>query len=222
VAGTSTLPPIFGMPIALPRGPHDLTREAVAAAQRGRLLDGVTSVVAEKGFPQATISEIARRAGVSPNVFYEHFAGKEVCYLAAYEVFTQALLERIAGDVVPGTGLQEFITTALAAYLGTLEAEPSAARAFVLEGDGAGAEARRRRHAAYAAIAAVLKQRYDELRLMESDDLEPLPDLAFMAIVHGVRELACDAMEGRIEGSLTDIAPDIERWLTATFLGRRT
>jgi hypothetical protein len=41
-----------------------------------------------------------------------------------------------------------------------------------------------------------------------------------MAIVHGVRELACDVLEGREPRSLTDIAPDIRRWLNATFVRR--
>jgi AcrR family transcriptional regulator len=219
VGASGTAGSIFGAPPELPRGPHGLTREEVAGAQRARLLQAVTDVVAEKGYARATIAEIARSARVSPNVFYEHFAGKEACYLAAYDVFAQTLLQRIAGDIPPGTSLEEFIAVALDAYLGTLEAEPAAARAFVLEMDSAGQPARERRHAAYAAIAGALQQRHEELRRTER--LDPLPDLAFMAIVHGVRELACDVLEGRVQRSLTDIAPDIRQWLTATF-ARRT
>ena len=33
---------------SLPRGPHDLGREAVRASQRGRMLQGMTAAVAEK------------------------------------------------------------------------------------------------------------------------------------------------------------------------------
>jgi len=206
-----TLAPIFPAPVALPRGPHALSRDDVAAAQRDRLLHAVTGVVAEKGFAKATIAAIAREAGVSPNAFYEHFDGKEACYLAAYDVFAQTLLERVAGTVDPATRWEDFLATALGAYLGTLAAEPAAARAFVIEMDGAGPRARERRYAVYAAMAAVIKQRHTELL-----PSHPLPDVAYMGIVHGVRELVCDVLEGRAAGTLDDLAPDIEHWLSAT------
>ncbi len=206
-----TLEPILAQPLALPRGPHDLDRTEVAAAQRQRLLLAITAVVAQTGFPRATIAAIARTAGVSPNAFYEHFDGKESCYLAAYDVFAQTLLERVAGTVEPATRWEDFLTTALHAYLGTLAAEPVAARAFVLEMDGAGARARERRHAVYAAMAQVIKQRHVELL-----DAAPLPDRAYLGLVHGIRELVCDVLEGRADGTLADLAPDIQRWLKAT------
>lgn len=214
----TSIEPIFAPPVPLPRGPHGLTRDEVAAAQRERLLEAVTRVVGERGYSAATITEITRAAGVSPNVFYEHFEGKQDCYLAAYEVFAQTLLERIAGELEPGTPWREFLTTALAAYLESLVAEPVAARAFVLEMDGAGPRARERRHAAYSAFAAVIKQRHEELRRL-NPELRPLPDLAYMGIVHAVRELACDVLEGREERSLTEISGDILEWLVAMFEG---
>ncbi len=202
---------VFSAPVVLPRGPHGLDRADVAQAHRDRLLHAVTRVVADKGFAKATISAIAREAGVSPNVFYEHFASKQDCYLAAYDVFAETLLERVAGTIDPATRFEDFLTTALGAYLGTLGAEPLAARAFVLEMDGAGPRARERRHAVYAAMAAVIKQRHSELL-----PSHPLPDAAYMGIVHGVRELVCDVLEGRTAGTLDDVAPDIAHWLSAT------
>jgi AcrR family transcriptional regulator len=207
----STFAPIFPAPVALPRGPHGMSREDVALAQRGRLLQAVTRVVAEKGYAKATIAAIAREAGVSPNVFYEHFDGKESCYLAAYDAFAQTLLQRIAGEIAPTTQWQDFLTTALGAYLGTLESEPVTARAFLLEMDGAGPDARERRQGAYEAFASVIEQRHRELL-----GAAPLPRAAYLAIVYGVRALACDVLEGRTAGSLTDLAPDIEHWLTRT------
>jgi AcrR family transcriptional regulator len=188
-----------------------MSRDEVAHAQRDRLLQAVTTVVADKGFAHATISAIARQAAVSPNVFYEHFADKEACYLAAYDAFAQTLLERIAGEIAPATQWQHFLRTALDAYFGTLAAEPVAARAFLLEMDGAGPRARDRRQAAYAAFATVIEQRHRELT-----GAQPLPRAAYLGIVHGVRALACDVLDGRLEDSFTALACDIETWLTAT------
>ena len=209
---------IFGSVSALPRGPHRLPRQEVAASQRTRLLAAVVDLVADKGYGAATITEIARRAGVSPNVFYEHFRDKEACYLAAYDVFAQTLLTRMLAEVPETAEWNEFVTSTLDAYLGTLEADLKVARAFLLEMDGAGPRARRRRREAYAAMAAVLAQRHALIRRRDPN-LGPLPERVYFGFVHGVRELVCDALESRPRIPLTDLGPDVLRWITATVQG---
>lgn len=209
---------IFGPPTALPHGRHSLTREEVAASQRRRLLAAATELVAERGYANLTITEAARRARVAPNRFYEHFRDREECFLAAYEAFAAALLARVAAVSVAATGWQEFIVSTLDAYLSTLDAEPACARAFLIEINGAGAEARRRRREMYAAFAALLRERHQEMRKLEPR-LGPLPDSVYMGLVHAVRELACDRLERGPDRPLTELAPDIVRWIGATVLG---
>jgi AcrR family transcriptional regulator len=215
---SSVLAPIFGTPVQLPRGPHALTREQVAASQRTRLMSSMAELVAQKGYASATITEVARRAGVSPNVFYAHFADKEECYLAAYQVFAETLLTRLAAEVEPEADWHTFISSTLDAYLGTLEAEPRLARGFLLEMNGAGPRARALRHQAYAAIAAVVKERHALIRRSDPS-LGQLPDSAYMGMVHGVRELVCDALERDPRPRLTELAPEMLRWITAAVQG---
>jgi AcrR family transcriptional regulator len=209
---------IFGVPVALPRGPHRLSREEVAAAQRARLLAAVAGLVAEKGYAAATITEIARRAGVSPNVFYEHFADKEECFLAAYDVFARALLERIAEEIAPTVDWHDFISAAAGSYLRALEAEREAARAFLLEMDGAGPGARTRRRAAFAAFAAVFRERHEQIRARDPS-LGALPDSVFLGLVHGMRALVCDALDEAPGRPLTELTPTLLYWVTATIQG---
>ena len=209
---------VFATPSALPRGPHRLTREQVADSQRGRLLGAIAALVAEHGYAAATITATARRAGVSPNVFYEHFASKEECFLAAYDVFARALLEAIATQVEPTTEWPAFIASAAGAYLGALEADRPAARAFLLEMDAAGPEARRRRHEAFAAFAALLRERHEQMRRADAS-LGPLPDRIYLGMSLGVRALVCEALEQPSRRPLTDLVPDILHWLTATIHG---
>ena len=209
---------IFGPPTALPHGRHSLSREEVAASQRRRLLAAVTDLVAERGYANLTITEAARRARVAPNRFYEHFRDREECFLAAYAAFSQALLARVAAVSLAATGWQEFIVSTLDAYLSTLDAEPACARAFLIEINGAGSEARRRRRDMYAAFAALLRARHEEMRRLDPR-LGPLPESVYMGLVHAVRELACDRLERGPEGPLTALAPDIVRWIAATVLG---
>jgi AcrR family transcriptional regulator len=190
----------------------------VAASQRTRLLAAVASTVAEKGYAGAGIAEISRRAGVSPTTFYAHFDGKLGALLAGYDALATTLLEAIAAAVDPDAGWHEFVRASLGAYLATLEANPDAARAFLVESDAAGPEARRRRRDTYAAFAAVVKHRHEEIRATDPS-LGPLPDRVYLAIVLGVRELVGDALEREPSPRLTEMTDDVVLWVTATVAG---
>ena len=81
-----------GLP-KLPRGRSCLTEDAVRAAHRERLLRAVIAAVAPKGYPAVTVADIVSGARVSRQVFYEHFADKEECFLEAYEQMTAAFIK---------------------------------------------------------------------------------------------------------------------------------
>src|SRR2546423_5503381 len=85
----------------LPSGRHGLTREEVMASQRARLVDAMVHVVADKGYAATTVADVVERAGVSRRTFYEQFADKEACFLAAYDVALAAVLGRIAETAGP-------------------------------------------------------------------------------------------------------------------------
>jgi len=134
------------VPRSLPRGPHRLAREVVLASQRGRLLDAIAQVVAEKGYGRTTVADVIDRAGVSRKTFYEHFRDKEGCFLAAYDAGVEVLLAtmREAGDT----------RGRVRAYLETLAAEPAFARTFLIEVAAAGPRALHRRREVHDAFAA--------------------------------------------------------------------
>src|ERR1043165_4391901 len=67
----------------LPRGRSHLPPPAVSASQRERLLRSVIAAVSEHGYQAVTVADIVRRARVSKKAFYDHFANKEECFLAA-------------------------------------------------------------------------------------------------------------------------------------------
>ncbi len=215
---TSVTRGIFRSLRPLPRGPHKLTREEVAASQRERLLAAIASLVAEHGYATTTITDTARHAGVSPNVFYEHFNDKQQCFLAAYDVFADALLARVVEQTAPSSDWAEFIRNAAIAYLGALESERQAARAFLLEMDAAGPQARKRRHHAFAAFAAMLRERHAQIRVHDPS-LGPIPERIYLGLVLGVRALICTALEEEGCFPLTDLVPDVMHWFLATIHG---
>ncbi|MGB0873005.1 MAG: TetR/AcrR family transcriptional regulator [Solirubrobacterales bacterium] len=209
---------IFGSLKSLPRGPHGLSRDEVMTSQHDRLLASVVELVAANGYVATTITEIAKHAGVSPNVFYEHFASKEECFLAAYDRFATELLARITDGVAEAPDWSQFIEASMQAYLSTLDDERIAARAFLLEMDAAGPEARRRRQIAFSAYSAMIKQQHTQMR-QAAPELGELSDHAYLAISMGVRGVVCDQLEADPQARLVDLAPDVAHWVTAMVLG---
>jgi AcrR family transcriptional regulator len=130
----------------LPRGRHRLSREEVLASQRGRMLTAVAEAVAEKGFARVSVADIIKRAGVSRETFYEQFADKEACFMAALDAGAEAMLGGLRPALEPGerTPLHR-LDSLLRAYLEVLSEEPAFAQAYLIGAYGAGPAATARR-----------------------------------------------------------------------------
>ncbi len=61
--------------------------------QRARILAAVTDVVAERGYHNMTINEIAHRAAISLTTFYGHFESKADAFVAAIDDGERRLIE---------------------------------------------------------------------------------------------------------------------------------
>jgi AcrR family transcriptional regulator len=95
-----------------------------------------TEVFAQRGYAGASIDEIARRAGVSAPVIYDHFASKRELHERLLERTRDELLamwtEALAGSESPAVRIPRSIE-AWAAYV---EANPFAARMYFRESSG--------------------------------------------------------------------------------------
>jgi AcrR family transcriptional regulator len=204
----------------LPRGPHQLSREQVAESQRTRLMRAFTVLLAERGYSAVTVGELARVASVSRGAFYEHFADKQECLFAAYDRFSLELLSSMTVELGIDLSWPEFVRAALNAYLDGLERDRVAARAFLVQMDGAGPEARERRRALANTMAQALHARYEEFR-RQDPTLGPLPVRVFLGLAFAVRELISEALERDESAPLSVVAPDIFTWIAATVQGTR-
>jgi AcrR family transcriptional regulator len=129
----------------LPSGRHGLSREEVRASQRERMLLGMASAAAEKGYVKTTVGDVIKRAGVSRETFYEHFSGKEDCFMAAYDAGVGVLLATNTGASEEGGEPLARLDRVLATYLGVLAEQPDFARVFLVEVFAAGPRAIERR-----------------------------------------------------------------------------
>jgi AcrR family transcriptional regulator len=210
--------PIFEPPLALPRGPHRLTREQVSRSQRTRLMAAFTGLLAERGYAGVTIGLLAARAAVSRAVFYEHFADKEACMLAAYDHFAEAVAEAISPQPGDGASWSDFIAASISGYIGLLDRDPTAARAFIVEMDAAGPTARRRRREAIHAFAGLLAQRHAAIRA-RNPSLGPIPEPVYLALTLAVRELVHESLATEPGAPLRRLLPDLRFLLTAVVEG---
>src|SRR5664279_270132 len=105
-------------------GPGGPSRDDVAEIQRGRMLAAAVDAVQDVGYAQMTVAQVIGRARVSRKTFYDIFADREDCFLAAFEqTLSQARL--IAQEAYEGeSGWRDGIRAALARVLMFMDEEP--------------------------------------------------------------------------------------------------
>lgn len=143
----------------LPRGRHGLSREHVVRSQRNRMLAAMADAMVDKGYVGTTVADIIRGAGVSRETFYQQFASKEACYLAAFDAAVELLLSDAAVAELAAASNQpplDRFAALLYGYLGYLTDEPAFARLFLLEVHAVGPGAMQRRAEAQQRFTSVL------------------------------------------------------------------
>ena len=123
----------------LPGGRHGIDPEVLAHNQRERILAAVAQLVAEHGYGDTTIRQIADAASVSRRTLYEQFSGKEDVFLGAYTAlddYLAKLMAEAAGETE--AGWDDEVAAALAALIHFLASRPNFARLYLVESVAAG------------------------------------------------------------------------------------
>jgi len=206
------------IPKSLPRGRHAAAREVVLASQRGRLLEAMAQCVAEHGYAATTVAQVIARAGVSRKTFYEHFADKRACFLAAWEVGNEILLAQVLAAGEEADGWRARLRAGAEAFLEVLAAEPEFARSFMIEVLSVGEEALARRAEIIGQFADALAQTHAQARA-EGERLRPVPAWAFRAAAGAAWELTVEHLRTHGVEGLVDLAPQVERVQLAILRG---
>lgn len=195
----------------LPRGPHSLTRAEVSANQRRRMIEATIDVVAEKGYAELTVADVIARAGVSRRAFYEHFANREDCFLAAYDSVmaeSEAALRRaftISDDLEASVqvGLREIYSRALR--------RPGALRLLMVEIGTAGPAGIARREQLGAGYEQALRE-----RIGLPPGPGPIPNPVLRGVVGGLGAVLYARIDQpRRRRQLLQEVPDLVRWATS-------
>jgi AcrR family transcriptional regulator len=173
--------------------------------------------MAARGYADVTIGAIVARSKVSRSAFYESFADKQACAFAAYDRFIEILLVGLAERAEAAGTYADQITGMLDAYFATLEDDPVVARAFLVEMDALGTEARGRRRTAMRGIANFLHVQHEQAFASCVSLMPPFAEDVYVAIVYAARQLACDALDEQSSPNLREIGGALVPWLLATF-----
>ena len=94
-----------------------------AADRREQLIKVAREVFARSGYDAASMDEIAKRAGISKPILYEHFGGKEGLYAVIVDREMQALMARVVAAISSGSPRKRW-EGAVVACLGYARDEP--------------------------------------------------------------------------------------------------
>jgi AcrR family transcriptional regulator len=200
----------------LPRGRSRLPAPAVQASQRERLLRAVVAAVADSGYAVVTVADIVRRARVSRAAFYNHFADKEACFLAAASEGGRLMDDRIvtatrATD--PGASDEQRLRLACRAFLGFITGEPEFAKIFYVDMPAAGPRAVDQLGRAQRRYAE-LNQTWHERARRRHPDWPTVPYDAYLGLAGATFEL----VKARVRAGEVSAVPELEDTVVALHL----
>jgi AcrR family transcriptional regulator len=184
------------------------SREQVASHQRARIFAAMIELVAERGYGAVTVAELARLARVSKRTFYEHFADKDQCFLATYNLLVHRSAKRV-GEAQRGCrDWQERLRVAFTAWVDGIACEPKAARLVLVEAFAGGPAALERMRRSDGVFAAMFEQSF-----ARAPDGIVVPPLVVRGIVAGMARVARSRLLAGQERQLPDLADELLEWV---------
>jgi AcrR family transcriptional regulator len=184
------------------------TQKGRKSTQRERLLNAMIDIAGREGLAAATIANVIAHAGVSRPTFYEYFADRDVCFIAALADVQQQLL----GDVrraVERDAPEHAARAAVSALIEFANSQPARARLALNEALGAGTTALDVRDRGIAELAHVV-----ESAEREASSAAAVPDLYTPALIGGVCRVLATRLR-RSEPSTPTLRDDLLRWIAS-------
>jgi len=200
----------------LPPGRHGLSRDFVVQNQRERLIAGIAEALAEHGYTGTTIGHITAAAAVSRRTFYEHFASKDECFLAAYETTMGELRKGVAEAFDGVEDWAQAVRAGIAAMLGFLAAEPNLARLCMVEALVAGPVVVDRYDEAIQSFVPYFRKGREGLSPTALADLSPTTE---EALAGGMVSLISRRIVAGRAAELEELLPDLVEFTLTPYLG---
>jgi AcrR family transcriptional regulator len=181
--------------------------------RRQSILEAMVRVVGRKGYKATSVADVIAEADTSRTTFYKHFDDKHECFLAAYDM----VVERVVDEVVASCdGEQDWVDRVrigLTTIVDLFALDPELARTAIVEVSAAGADARQRHWDAVSRFTEFLEDGKEIAGERE------LPDNIALMAAGAVSGLIFDELlTGRAE-RLPELLPDLLFALLVPYIG---
>jgi TetR/AcrR family transcriptional regulator len=183
-------------------------RTSTGSGRRERIVDALTQLVADAGYPSVTVAKVITLAGVSRATFYEEFSDKEDCLVAALASAGECVQRAVSAGVehVPAELRAAGVVAALFDLAGS---QPAIVRVALSEPLASGKSALTARDDTVAALAMMIDSAY-----VGAPVETPAPDLPSRALVGcASRVLAWRLSRDEPVGS--ELAVELSVWLAS-------
>lgn len=176
------------------------------STQRERLIAGMIAAAHRHGYAGANVAQVIAHAGVSRPTFYEYFADKDECFLAAHRELSRLLvweIRRAVAAEAPAQALQAAIRT----LIKLSEEYPDRAGFLTNEAMAGGWRGLDERDRLIDQMAQVVEDARGRVPAQT-----PTPDLPIQVVLGAGRWLLAPALR-RGERDLTALRDDLIRWV---------
>lgn len=175
--------------------PHSPKLELVDSPKREKILEGMLAAVGAEGYDNTSVRTVLDHAGLYRQAFYDNFADKEACYLAALDLGIARLEAALAHGAASEGSWRGRLRGGLGGLLDLLDAEPDLGRGAIVGVHSAGPEALARRSKAMKRAAEFI-----DLARLEAGGSETPPQIASEGIVAGIHAI----VHSRLSTGATD------------------
>jgi len=186
-------------------GRGNLPEDSVRS-QKQRLFGAMAAISYEKGYEGTKIADLVQMAGVSRSAFYDHFANKKECLLAAVEALVEptiAAMER-AEDAPTG---EARVRQAVEVFMKLAASQPAATNLCFVEVYAVGGEGE-------AAVDRVFEvfERFGIAQLNEIPGRRGMPAQMVRAMLGGLQKIIQRRLYSQEIETLPRFAEDIATW----------
>jgi AcrR family transcriptional regulator len=162
-----------------------------ATDRREAIMGAAVDVFSERGYHEASLDDVASRAGISKALIYEHFDSKRELHVAILEMHVRELLARLARSVSTAPPGEERLRAGLEALFGFVEEHRGAWRMiFRNAGDPEIADAFARMQVEVASVIAALMATDAPPELERGRDREVAIEMIAQQLVGAAQSLA--------------------------------
>lgn len=186
------------------------SQERVIANQRERILGAVVQIVAERGYSELRVRDVAALAGVSTRTFYEIYDDKQDCFLDAHWMIARRSARNVLAAGAGAESFEQQMRAAFLAFTGQIAHRPRAARFALVEVLAGGEAARTQMRESHAIYEKMLARSF-----AAAPDAIVVPPRMIEGIVAGVAQVCRAHLLAGRANELSEAAEELVDWALA-------